>query len=103
MTTSRDDAAAEERTETVAQELDRGPDDSPTIPGGAPHALVVDPDPPGRIQLVAELERLGYLCQAASTGPQAMDLLTQMLDERYRRIGLNYAQSLLFLNFLPVQ
>ena len=30
-------------------------------------------------------------------------MLTQMLDERYRRIGLNYAQSLLFLNFLPVQ
>jgi hypothetical protein len=32
-----------------------------------------------------------------------LDLLTQMLDERYRRIGLNYAQTLLFLNFLPVQ
>jgi hypothetical protein len=32
-----------------------------------------------------------------------LDLLSQMLDERYRRIGLNYAQSLLFLNFLPVQ
>lgn len=32
-----------------------------------------------------------------------LDLLTRMLDERYRRIGLNYAQSLLFLNFLPVQ
>lgn len=32
-----------------------------------------------------------------------LDLVTQLLDERYRRIGLNYAQSLLFLNFLPVQ
>ncbi|VEF11827.1 putative lipoprotein [Pseudomonas fluorescens] len=32
-----------------------------------------------------------------------LDLITQMFDERYRRIGLNYAQSLLFLNFLPVQ
>ena len=32
-----------------------------------------------------------------------LDLITQMLDKRYRRIGLNYAQSLLFLNFLPVQ
>lgn len=32
-----------------------------------------------------------------------LDLLTQMLDERYRRIGLNYAQSLLLMNFLPVQ
>ena len=32
-----------------------------------------------------------------------LDLLNQMLDERYRRIGLNYAQSLLLMNFLPVQ
>jgi hypothetical protein len=32
-----------------------------------------------------------------------LDLLTQMLDERYRRMGLNYAQSLLLMNFLPVQ
>jgi len=32
-----------------------------------------------------------------------LDLIAQMLDERYRRIGLNYAQSLLFMNFLPVQ
>ncbi|AZE84485.1 putative lipoprotein [Pseudomonas orientalis] len=32
-----------------------------------------------------------------------LDLLTQILDERYRRIGLNYAQSLLLMNFLPVQ
>ena len=32
-----------------------------------------------------------------------LDLLAQLLDERYRRIGVNYAQSLLFLNFLPVQ
>ena len=77
-TSRQDDDAAEERTETVVEELDRGAEDSPTIPGSAPQVLVVDPDPPGRIQLVAELERLGYLCQAASTGPQAMDLLTQM-------------------------
>lgn len=32
-----------------------------------------------------------------------LDLLTQILDERYRRVGLNYAQSLLLMNFLPVQ
>ncbi len=32
-----------------------------------------------------------------------LDLLTRMLDERYRRIGVNYAQSLLLMNFLPVQ
>ena len=35
---------------------------------GRTRALIVDPDPPGRIQLVAELERLGYECQAASAG-----------------------------------
>ncbi|MHA6495322.1 hypothetical protein ACX0MV_19065 [Pseudomonas borbori] len=32
-----------------------------------------------------------------------LDLLTDVLDERYRRMGVNYAQGLLFLNFLPVQ
>ncbi|MBC9249557.1 hypothetical protein A9179_04610 [Pseudomonas alcaligenes] len=32
-----------------------------------------------------------------------LDLLTDVLDERYRRLGVNYAQSLLFMNFLPVQ
>ena len=32
-----------------------------------------------------------------------LDLLTDVLDERYRRIGVSYAQGLLFINFLPVQ
>lgn len=32
-----------------------------------------------------------------------LDLLTDVLDERYRRLGVNYAQSLLFMNLLPVQ
>ncbi|WXL27936.1 hypothetical protein WG219_04665 [Ectopseudomonas mendocina] len=32
-----------------------------------------------------------------------LDLLTDVLDERYRRLGVSYAQSLLFMNFLPVQ
>ena len=31
------------------------------------------------------------------------DLLAHVLEERYRRIGVNYAHGLLFLNFLPVQ
>jgi CheY-like chemotaxis protein len=75
--TARDEADLEERTEVVAAELDRGPD--ATLDGGPPQALVVDPDPPGRIQLVAELERLGYHCQAAASGSQAIDLLTQMV------------------------
>ena len=41
----------------------------------APHALIVDPDPANRIQMVAELERLGYRCQAAPSGTQAIELL----------------------------
>jgi CheY-like chemotaxis protein len=41
-------------------------------------ALVVDPDPPGRIQLVSELEKLGWECQAASTGKQAVELLAHL-------------------------
>lgn len=32
-----------------------------------------------------------------------LDLLTDVLDERYRRLGVSYAQGLLFMNFLPVQ
>lgn len=32
-----------------------------------------------------------------------LDLLTHVLEERYRRMGANYAQSLFLLNFLPVQ
>ncbi|TBU84829.1 hypothetical protein DNK34_21690 [Pseudomonas dryadis] len=32
-----------------------------------------------------------------------LDYLSDVLDERYRRIGVNYAHGLLFLNFLPVQ
>src|SRR3989344_5801864 len=30
-------------------------------------------------------------------------LRTDVLDERYRRMGVSYAQGLLFMNFLPVQ
>lgn len=32
-----------------------------------------------------------------------LDLLTDVLDESSRRMGVSYAQSLLFMNFLPVQ
>jgi len=62
----------EESTIVIAEELDRGPIDQG---GGRPRALVVDPDPPNRIQVVAELERLGHECQAAASGTQAMNLL----------------------------
>jgi CheY-like chemotaxis protein len=63
---------AEESTIVLASELDRGALDQA---GGRIRALVVDPDPANRIQMVSELERLGYECQAAATGSQAMDLL----------------------------
>ena len=32
-----------------------------------------------------------------------LDLMANLLDENTRRIGINYAQGLLFLNFLPVR
>lgn len=32
-----------------------------------------------------------------------LDLVANLLDENTRRIGINYAQGLLFLNFLPVR
>ncbi|HEU0030397.1 MAG TPA: response regulator [Kofleriaceae bacterium] len=75
-TTAPADADLEDRTLVIAEELDRGlgPEDIPQ--SGAPRALVIDPDPPGRIQMVAELERVGYECQAAGSGSQAIDLLS---------------------------
>ncbi|MBA3392909.1 MAG: response regulator [Deltaproteobacteria bacterium] len=67
------DTDADERTQVIAAELDRAEDEAPH--GGRVRALVIDPDPPGRIQMVAELERLGYECQAVSSGRSAVDLL----------------------------
>jgi CheY-like chemotaxis protein len=79
ITTTREEEPEdiEERTLVIAAELDR-PDDEATG-SGAMRALVVDPDPPGRIQMVAELERLGYECQAAASGTQAVDLMSQIV------------------------
>jgi CheY-like chemotaxis protein len=65
----------EERTQVIAADLDRLPDD--TEGGSTNRALVVDPDPPGRIQLVTELEKLGWNCQGVASGSQAVDLLAQ--------------------------
>jgi len=61
-----------ERTETIAADLDQARLDDAAA---GLRALVIDPDPPGRIQLVAELEKLGWECQAVSTGPQAVELM----------------------------
>ncbi len=68
---------AEDRTNVVTAELDRG-EEYDESESRQIRALVVDPDPPGRIQMVAELERLGYECQSASSGQQAVDLLQGM-------------------------
>ena len=79
VTTSTDAAGEspllEERTMVITADLDRL--DTGESQNGN-RALVVDPDPPGRIQLVAELEKLGWQCQAASNGSQAVDLLAQL-------------------------
>ena len=32
-----------------------------------------------------------------------LDLLTEVQDERCRRMGVGYAQSLMLMNFLPAQ
>jgi CheY-like chemotaxis protein len=62
-----------EHTNTITSELDRN--EEPDTHSGRVRALVVDPDPPNRIQMVAQLEELGYECQAAATGAQALELL----------------------------
>ncbi|MGE5183718.1 MAG: response regulator [Acidobacteriota bacterium] len=77
-TTDAHEALVEEKTSIVVADLDRVGTD-PFVPNHEHvRALVVDPDPPGRIQLVAELEKIGWHCQAASTGSQAVDLLAQL-------------------------
>jgi CheY-like chemotaxis protein len=67
------DEDGDRRTTVIAAELDRG--EEPVTTSGRERALVVDPDPPNRIQMVAQLEALGYECQAAATGAQALELL----------------------------
>jgi len=76
ITTTNEEPADLERTLTIAEELDHHAPTAQPEDVMSMRALVVDPDPPGRIQLVAELERLGYECQAAASGPQAVDLLS---------------------------
>src|SRR5258706_202615 len=44
----------------------------------AARTLVCDPDPQGRTNLVGELEKLGWHCQGASTGRQAIELMSQI-------------------------
>ncbi|MDX2091166.1 MAG: response regulator [Kofleriaceae bacterium] len=67
----------DDHTQVIVVELDKS-EPHEEIREGRMRALVVDPDPPGRIQMVSELERLGYECQAASAGAQAVDLMITM-------------------------
>ncbi|HTR49640.1 MAG TPA: response regulator [Kofleriaceae bacterium] len=68
----------EEHTSVLTAELDRVGEDPTQIPSEHLRALIVDPDPDGRLQLVRELEKLGWTCQAATSGKQAINLLSQI-------------------------
>lgn len=81
MTTSTDNQFSpllEERTQVIAADLDRHVEDTTQPTDGHNRALVVDPDPPGRLQLVSELEKLGWQCQATPNGAQAVELLSTL-------------------------
>ena len=76
-TESETNPLLDERTQVIAADLDRVSED--TLPTSEHNrALVVDPDPPGRLQLVSELEKLGWACQSATNGAQAVDLLSHL-------------------------
>ncbi len=75
-TTEADDRLVEDRTMLIASEFDKG-DEPEESHAGATRVLVIDPDPSGRAQLVTELERLGYDCQAVASGAEAVDLMSQ--------------------------
>ena len=76
--TESENPLMEERTQVIAADLDRMSDERTlTSAGDNPRALVVDPDPPGRMQMSTELEKLGWDCQAVGSGNQAVDLLAQ--------------------------
>ncbi len=78
-TTNADDQnpILEERTQIITADLDRGGDETTLTGAGGGRALVVDPDPPVRMQMMAELEKLGWDCSVAASGEQAVQLLTQ--------------------------
>src|SRR5262245_21417640 len=71
--TGIEDGEVEEQTVVIAAGLDRGPEQDPH--NGRVRAIVIDPDPSNRIQMVGQLEELGYECQSAATGAQALELL----------------------------
>ncbi|MGE0549722.1 MAG: response regulator [Kofleriaceae bacterium] len=68
------DQEFQDRTIQVIETLDRGEIEEARQPGPT-RALVVDPDPPARMQLVSELERVQFECQAVASGNAALELL----------------------------
>jgi CheY-like chemotaxis protein len=76
--TGPQEIAQEERTMEIVAELDRAGEE-PDTHRGRPRALIVDPDPANRIQMVSQLEQLDYECQAASSGMQALSLLSSLV------------------------
>jgi CheY-like chemotaxis protein len=80
VTTDERDLIELERTALIIASLDRGQVGTEHL-AHAPtkmRVLVVDPDPPGRLQLAAELEQLGWECQAVATGTQTVELMSQL-------------------------
>ncbi|MBA3460606.1 MAG: response regulator [Deltaproteobacteria bacterium] len=72
------DSLVDEKTQIIAAKLDRAEDTDTGDHTRRTRALVVDPDPQCRMNLVGELEGLGYECQAASNGAQALELMSQL-------------------------
>ena len=87
-TTDAHDALVEERTQIITADLDRG-NDEPTLNGTeGVRALVVDPDSHGRLQMMTELEKLGWECAMATSGGDAVDLLShQVFDLVFADVG----------------
>ncbi|MBA3456141.1 MAG: response regulator [Deltaproteobacteria bacterium] len=77
-TTSEAIGALDDHTMLVTDEIDRNQEDEAPPHGGRTRALIIDPDRPSREALVAELERLGFECQAVAKGEQAVTLLGRM-------------------------
>lgn len=71
--TSLAETRQEEQTMTIVAELDRG--EEADTQRGKSRALVIDPDPQNRDQMIQQLEELGHDCQAVATGSQALELL----------------------------
>jgi CheY-like chemotaxis protein len=76
ITTSNDNnPLLEERTLIITADLDRLADETP-VPGAQARVLVIDPDPHGRMQMTAALDKLGWEHRIVASGNEAVDLLS---------------------------